>query len=222
MGAGAAAGLLTRPSGALALTDDVSRPPHHFPSLYGTREQFVGSTVQKLPRARTATLPLDNDSAMRFARSLYKRIPAATAGGSHWSNILDSAVSLDPMDRLRLVNDFANRVPYVEDLENYGMKDFWAETRTFFRNGGDCEDFALAKYKLLNRIGFHPDRLRIVLVLDQVRRVQHAVLAVDVNGEAWMLDSLVRDVVPHESAQQYRPTVSLSGPRLYVHIAPKA
>jgi len=37
-----------------------------------------------------------------------------------------------------------------------------------------------------------------------------------------MLDSLVRDVVPHESAQQYRPTVSLSGPRLYVHIAPKA
>ncbi len=222
IGAGTAAGLLARPSGAFALTDDVSRPPHHFPSLYGTREQFVGSTVQKLPRARTVTQPLDNDSAMHFARSLYKHVPAATAGGSHWSNILDSAASLNPMDRLRMVNDFANRMPYVEDLENYGLKDFWAEPRTFFRNGGDCEDFALAKYKLLHRIGFHPDRLRIVLVVDKVRRVQHAVLAANVNGEAWMLDSLVRDVVPHEVASQYRPTVSLSGPRLYLHIAPKA
>lgn len=159
---------------------------------------------------------------MRFARSLYRMIPASTAGGSHWSDILDSAASLDPMMRMRLVNDFANRVPYIEDFENYGMRDFWAETETFFRNGGDCEDFAVAKYKLLHRVGFHPDRLRVVLVVDEVRRVQHAVLAVDVDGEAWLLDSLSRDVVPHQTAAQYRPTVSLSGPRLYLHVPAKA
>ena len=92
---------------------------------------------------------------------------------------------------------------------------------TFFKNGGDCEDFAMAKFKLLEKIGFHPARMRIVLVLDQERNRQHAVLAVNEGGEAWMLDSLIRDVKPHQLADHYRPTVSLSGPRLYLHIAPK-
>ena len=50
---------------------------------------------------------------------------------------------------------------------------------------------------------------------------QHAVLAVNAGGEAWMLDSLIRDVKPHQLATHYRPAVSLSGPRLYLHVAPK-
>jgi len=29
-------------------------------------------------------------------------------------------------------------------------------------------------------------------------------------------------LMPHHLADHYRPTVSLSGPRLYLHIAPKA
>jgi predicted transglutaminase-like cysteine proteinase len=149
-------------------------------------------------------------------------IPASTAGGTHWSRILDSASSLDPMRRLQMVNDFANRMPYVEDIDNYGLRDFWAKTDTFFEIGGDCEDFALAKYKLLHRIGFHADRMRVVLVVDNKRRRQHAVLAVYTGGQAWMLDSLMPDVVPHQTAPQYRPTISLSGPRLYLHVPPKA
>ncbi len=214
--------MTVRPAGALAAIDDVSRPSRRFPMLFGTREYYVGDTVKKLPRARTATLPLDETSAKKFALSLHRVIPASTAGGSHWDSILDSAGSLVPFRRMELVNDFANRMPYIEDIENYGMRDFWAETKTFFEIGGDCEDFALAKYKLLQRLGFHPDRMRVVLVVDKERNRQHAVLAVHLNGKAWMLDSLQRDVVPHDTAVQYRPTVSLSGPKLYLHVPPKA
>lgn len=221
LGAGAVAGLVARPSIATAGLEDVSFSGRSFPKLYGTREYFIGDTVEKLPRARAATLPLDEVTAKHFARSIYNAIPASTAGGSHWTKILDSAKSLDPMRRMQMVNDFANRMPYVEDIDNYGLRDFWATTETFFEIGGDCEDFALAKYKLLNRIGFHPDRMRIVLVVDKKRNRQHAVLAVNMAGQAWMLDSLVRDVVLHETAPQYRPTVSLSGPRLYLHVTPK-
>jgi predicted transglutaminase-like cysteine proteinase len=222
LGAGAVAGLAARPSVATAALDDVSFSARSFTELFGTREYFIGDTVEKLPRARAATLPLDEATAKHFARSIYNLIPASTAGGSHWEKILDSAKSLDPMRRMQMVNDFANRMPYVEDIDNYGLRDFWAETDTFFEIGGDCEDFALAKYKLLNRIGFHADRMRVVLVVDKKRNRQHAVLAVSMAGQAWMLDSFVRDVVPHQTAPQYRPTVSLSGPRLYLHVAPKA
>ena len=122
---------------------------------------------------------------------------------------------------MQLVNNFANRMPYIEDIDNYGLRDFWAKTETFFELGGDCEDFAMAKYKLLERVGFHPDRMRIVLVVDNKRDRQHAMLVVNANGRGWMLDSLMRDVVPHEVATQYRPTVSLSGQRLYLHVPPK-
>lgn len=122
---------------------------------------------------------------------------------------------------MQLVNNFANRMPYIEDIDNYGLRDFWAKTETFFELGGDCEDFAMAKYKLLERVGFHPDRMRIVLVVDNKRDRQHAMLVVNANGRGWMLDSLMRDVVPHEVATQYRPTVSRSGQRLYLHVPPK-
>jgi len=222
LGAGAVVGLTARPSIATAALEDVARPARSFPELYGTRAYFIGDTVKKLPRARTATLPLDEATAKHFARSIYNMIPASTAGGSHWSRILDSTASLDPMRRMQMVNDFANQMPYVEDIDNYGLRDFWAQTDTFFKIGGDCEDFALAKYKLLNRIGFHADRMRVVLVVDKKRNRQHAVLAVNMGERAWMLDSLSPDVVPHETASQYRPTVSLSGPRLYLHVPPKA
>lgn len=222
LGAGAAVGLTTRASVATAALEDVARPARSFPELFGTRAYFIGDTIEKLPRARAATVPLDDATAKRFARSIYNVIPASTAGGTHWSRILDSASSLDPMRRLQMVNDFANRMPYVEDIDNYGLRDFWAKTDTFFEIGGDCEDFALAKYKLLHRIGFHADRMRVVLVVDNKRRRQHAVLAVYTGGQAWMLDSLMPDVVPHQTAPQYRPTISLSGPRLYLHVPPKA
>jgi predicted transglutaminase-like cysteine proteinase len=225
LGAGATAGLALHPSVASAVTtaalDDMSQSRPGFPALYGTRECFIGDTLKKLPRARAATLPLDDETAKNFARSLHNTVPASTAGGNHWSKILDSARSLDPMRRMQLVNNFANRMPYIEDIDNYGLRDFWAKTETFFELGGDCEDFAMAKYKLLERVGFHPDRMRIVLVVDNKRDRQHAMLVVNANGRGWMLDSLMRDVVPHEVATQYRPTVSLSGQRLYLHVPPK-
>tara|TARA_A100001037_G_C14758935_1_gene460952 strand:- start:113 stop:484 length:372 start_codon:yes stop_codon:yes gene_type:complete len=123
---------------------------------------------------------------------------------------------------MRMVNDCANRMPYIEDIDNYRLRDYWADTATFFKNAGDCEDFAMAKFKLLEKMGLHPARMRIVLVLDQNRNRQHAVLTVNTDGEAWMLDSLIPEVMSHQLADHYRPTVSLSGLRLYLHIAPKA
>jgi predicted transglutaminase-like cysteine proteinase len=217
---GAVAGLSAAPARAVGDFEDVSQPVSKFPVLFGTREYFIGSTVKKLPRARAAIKPLEAEIASSFAQSLIKAVPASVGGTAE--SVFEAAASLSPHERMRMVNDFANRMPYIEDIDNYGLRDYWADTATFFKNGGDCEDFAMAKFKLLEKMGFHPARMRIVLVLDQKRNRQHAVLTLNTGGEAWMLDSLIRDVMPHHLADHYRPTVSLSGPRLYLHIAPKA
>tara|TARA_A100001037_G_scaffold299347_1_gene324779 strand:+ start:398 stop:550 length:153 start_codon:yes stop_codon:yes gene_type:complete len=50
--------MAVRPSWAAAAFDDMSKPVSSFPSLFGTRESFVGSTVKKLPRDRAAIKPL--------------------------------------------------------------------------------------------------------------------------------------------------------------------
>ncbi|MDA0785707.1 MAG: transglutaminase-like cysteine peptidase [Proteobacteria bacterium] len=222
LGAGAVAGLAPIPSWAAVGVEDVSRSAGDFPSLFGTREYFIGSTVKKLPRARAAIKPLEREIAANFAQAVARAVPVSAVRGGTTDSIFQAAGAFSPHERMRMVNDFANRMPYIEDIDNYGLRDFWADTATFFKNGGDCEDFAMAKFKLLEKIGFHPARMRIVLLLDQNRNRQHAVLTVNTGGEAWMLDSLIRDVVPHQKAAHYRPTVSLSGPRLYLHIAPKA
>ncbi|MEP4378562.1 MAG: transglutaminase-like cysteine peptidase [Alphaproteobacteria bacterium] len=225
LGAGAVASLAGMSSWATvaaAGVEDVSKPGSGFPALFGTREYFIGSTVKKLPRARAAIKPLEAEIASNFAQNVVKTVPVSAVGGGTTDAIFQAAGAFSPHERMRMVNDFANRMPYIEDIDNYGLRDFWADTATFFKNGGDCEDFAMAKFKLLEKVGFHPARMRIVLVLDQNRNRQHAVLVVNTGGEAWMLDSLIRDVVPHHKADHYRPTVSLSGPRLYLHIAPKA
>lgn len=225
LGAGAVASLAGSPawaSVAAAGIEDVSKPASSFPALFGTKEYFIGSTVKKLPRARAAIKPLEDEIASNFAQAVVKAVPVSAVSGGTPDAIFRAAGAFSPQERMRMVNDYANRLPYIEDIDNYGLRDFWADTATFFKNGGDCEYFAMAKFKLLEKVGFHPARMRIVLVLDQVRNRQHAVLAVNFGGEAWMLDSLIRDVVPHHMASHYRPTVSLSGPRLYLHIAPKA
>lgn len=221
LGVGAAAGMI--PARALAdAPEDVTQPIGRFRSLFGTREFFVGETLEKLPRARSAVEPLARETRDAFLADLATRIPVPASTGPHVEAVASAARRLDPMARMRLVNDFTNRMPYVEDSDNFGMRDFWADTPTFFNVGGDCEDFALAKYKLLHELGFHATRLRIVVLLDTERNRQHAVLAVDTGDRAWMLDSLIRDVVPHETAPHYRPTISLSGPRLYLHVESKA
>ncbi|MGB0572900.1 MAG: transglutaminase-like cysteine peptidase [Alphaproteobacteria bacterium] len=222
LGAGAAASLASSSAWAsVAGVEDVSKPVSGFPVLFGTMEYFIGSTVKKLPRARAAIKPLEAEIASNFAQVLVKAAPVSAVSGGTPDAIFQAAGAFSPQERMRMVNDFANRMPCIEDIDNYGLRDFWADTATFFKNGGDCEDFAIAKFKLLEKVGFHPARMRIVLVLDQDRNRQHAVLAVNFGGQAWMLDSLICDVVPHQEASHYRPTVSLSGPRLYLHIAPK-
>src|SRR3546814_5921012 len=58
------------------------------------------------------------------------------------------------------------------------------------KRSGDCEDYAIAKFFVLRDLGYTGEQLRIVILMDRIRRVGHAVLAVYALGDILILDSL--------------------------------
>ena len=69
--------------------------------------------------------------------------------------------------------------------------------------GGDCEDYAIWKYAQLSAMGFAHDDLRLVVVHDRRYRVDHAVLAVQLEGEWLILDNSSNAIVPAEAAAKW-------------------
>jgi predicted transglutaminase-like cysteine proteinase len=82
-------------------------------------------------------------------------------------------------------------IRYKSDHANWGMVDHWATPSDIARNGaGDCEDYAITKMWMLRALGFAPEQLQLVVVQDTRRRLYHAVLAVHIGGERYILDNL--------------------------------
>jgi len=66
----------------------------------------------------------------------------------------------DPIGhQLLTVNSLVNDIHYLRHKPGG-----WRYPREFIRDGGDCEDFAIAKYVLLRQLNFKADILRIVVV----------------------------------------------------------
>ena len=79
------------------------------------------------------------------------------------------------------VNDYFNFYPYLPDIVHWHTDDYWSTPAEFIGGpGGDCEDYAIAKYFALKELGVPVERLRIAYVLASMRdRTQqaHMVLA---------------------------------------------
>jgi predicted transglutaminase-like cysteine proteinase len=127
-----------------------------------------------------------------------------------WTDFLAGAKALAARAQLDAVNRWANARPYVEDMANWALPDYWETPGEFIARGGDCEDYAIAKYFSLVRLGFSPDDLRIVIVSDVLAHDFHAVLVARLNGEDWLLDNQVPDVMPLAAKPQYTPIYSLN------------
>lgn len=82
-----------------------------------------------------------------------------------WDNMIEQAKSKDTLNQLKDVNDFFNRINYKIDLKHWGKEDYWAAPFEFLGTGaGDCEDYAIAKYYSLRKLGIPEEKLRITYV----------------------------------------------------------
>jgi predicted transglutaminase-like cysteine proteinase len=136
----------------------------------------------------------------------------------HWRKIISSAAKLKREDRIKAVNDFFNRWPYKVDRELYGVSEYWATPREFMTRSGDCEDFAIAKYFALRELGFKEEELRIVILMDRIRGIGHAILAYYTENDILVLDSLSNLILPHSRYKHYVPQYSMNETTRWAHI----
>jgi len=139
-----------------------------------------------------------------------------------WLKMIADLKEKDPWQKIKGVNAFMNRAPYVVDKMNWGIKDYWSTPGQFFARYGDCEDYAIVKFLSLRALGFPSKQMRIVVVQDLNLKVAHAILALYVRGKVLVLDNQIKRVVEAKSIRHYRPIFSLNEEGWWLHRKKKA
>ena len=122
--------------------------------------------------------------------------------------IIDAAKLREGRARLGEINRALNlAIRPVSDLVQYGEIDVWTSPlATLTRGGGDCEDYAIAKFVALQLAGIAPDDLRIVVMHDTIHGEDHAVAAARLDGHWLTLDNRRMAMVEDSDVRNYRPT----------------
>ena len=136
---------------------------------------------------------------------------------AQWQTFIDSNRQHDRAEQIRRVHAFINRTQYREDNVAWGRSDYWAAPGEFFARGGDCEDYAIAKYLSLKQLGFDPRDMRILVLRDTRRRLLHAVLLLQVGTEVLVLDNNLSEVVNWKDVPHYRPLYSVNEIDFWLH-----
>jgi predicted transglutaminase-like cysteine proteinase len=107
-----------------------------------------------------------------------------------------------------------NAIRYTSDMTQWGTPDEWsaplAAGKGSFDTGlGDCEDYAIAKYVALRAAGIPAKQLRVLLVRDNIARLDHAVLAANEDGHWYVLDNRWTAAVEDSDVRRFTPLFAL-------------
>jgi predicted transglutaminase-like cysteine proteinase len=192
--------------------------PAVYPALFGTKE-VRSDDLRPFPKwtgvldryFKEKDLPDGKCDSKRFNRCHL----------AEWKRFL-AEIAAEPRRRqVELVNRRMNSFPYITDLRNLGVEDYWATPRQFLYRDGDCEDYAIAKYMSLRALGFTPEELRVVVLQDLNLRIAHAVLVVFLDEAGLILDNQIRQVVDQAKIRHYRPYYSINETAWWLHKALK-
>lgn len=117
------------------------------------------------------------------------------------------------------VNRFFNQLAFTSDLALWQQEDYWATPDEFLTQGaGDCEDFSVAKYFSLLRLGVPPERLRLVYVVSKTLQQHHMVVAYYETPGAvpLLLDNIKGEILPANQRPDLVPVFSFNGEQLWV------
>jgi len=133
------------------------------------------------------------------------------------------ALGAVPHDRRALLARVNGWVNHAIAYRSDGKRDRWADAKSTLRKGyGDCEDYAILKMQMLAAAGVRSEDMMLTLAHDTMRRADHAVLLVRVDGafgrDEWVMLDMQSDRV--ESARfdyGYRAVMSFAAGQSYLH-----
>ena len=135
------------------------------------------------------------------------RASCASRAALQFLSIIDSGRTSGGRGRLGKINHAINlSIRPMSDLSIAGEEDVWSSPLTTLGIGvGDCEDYAIAKFFALQEAGVSPDDLRIVVLRDNFRGEDHAVVAARLDGNWLMLDNRRMAMVEDRQMLNYQP-----------------
>ncbi|WP_448873762.1 transglutaminase-like cysteine peptidase [Desulfobulbus propionicus] len=129
-----------------------------------------------------------------------------------WQNLIQTNRK-DDWDTVQRVNIFVNTFLFTSDVSHWGRDDYWATPVEFFASGGgDCEDFAIAKYFTLTTLGIASDQLTLIYVKALRLNQSHLVLAYSSSPgkEPLILDNLTDAIQPSSRRTDLYPIYSFN------------
>ena len=127
--------------------------------------------------------------------------------------------SSNDLDKLEKVNEFFNKVQFIDDQLLWKQSDYWATPVEFLaENGGDCEDFSIAKYFTLKKMGVEEEKLNMTYVKALKLNQAHMVVTYfeTPDAEPLVLDNLNPEILAASRRTDLMPVFSFNGSGLWL------
>lgn len=165
--------------------------------------------------------PIQNLNNQKIINALSENygIQAAKRGNA-WVKILTQSGTLTDIEKLKKVNRFFNHFHFIDDIKLWGINNYWATPIEFIGvNGGDCEDYSIAKYYTLLELGVPDEKMRITMVRALHLEQYHMVLAYyDTPGSVpLILDNIDGEIKPATKRNDLIPVYSFNGTQLWLN-----
>ena len=137
-----------------------------------------------------------------------------------WNELMQTSSGLGETEKLKLVNSFFNRqFRFSDDSRNWRQTDYWATpVEALIKGAGDCEDYSIAKYFTLRRLGVPSEKLRITYVKALQYNQAHMVLTYYASPTATplVLDNLIGEIRPASLRKDLLPVYAFNAEGLYL------
>ncbi|MFT5002846.1 MAG: putative transglutaminase-like cysteine proteinase [Flavobacteriales bacterium] len=144
----------------------------------------------------------------------------AAKRGQAWFDMMQASHHLTAPEKIKNVNDFFNQLNFIDDIKLWGEKNYWATPIEFIGvNGGDCEDFAIAKYFTLLELGIADQKMRIMMVKALVLNQYHMVVSYyeTPSSVPLILDNIDSRIKPASQRTDLVPIYSFNGKQLWLN-----
>ena len=168
-------------------------------------------TVQARTPFKIDAKILDN-AEKKFGQSARERLLA-------WQELIQNGTNGTDLEKLDKVNTFFNTIIFVPDEEHWQQEDYWATpVELLASNGGDCEDFSLAKYFTLRKMAVPDHKLNLTYVTSLTLKQAHMVLTYYETPEAepLVLDNLIPEIKVASARADLLPVYSFNGTGLWL------
>ncbi|WP_347881181.1 cysteine protease LapG [Pseudomonas sp. GD04019] len=157
---------------------------------------------------------------LQNAEQRYGNLGVAKGRIEAWDELIITSTNLPEKEKLAAVNRFFNRqFRFSDDSRNWRQNDYWATpVEALIKGAGDCEDYSIAKYFTLRRLGVPSDKLRITYVKALRYNQAHMVLTyyASPGAEPLVLDNLIGEIRPASQRKDLLPVYAFNAEGLYL------